>query len=152
MMKILSLILLLKVIETHKKIFGDNLVLVIYEHKKKNILIKYIFDHGKKDIKNQIENLNEKNFSEIKKLIFICKIINNEKAIKYIQENIVEEIYNIFKDKNSKIINFKENQKFENIFGNDFYYNLKHYISKEQCLLEMILSCYKNCNEMSIEL
>ena len=142
---------LLNIIETEEKLFQENLGLVIYEEKQKDILINYIFNHSKKDIKNQIENLDEKNFSEIKKLIFICKMINSEKTTKYIQENIVEEICKIF-NKNNKKLNFNDETKFENIFGNDFYYNSKHYINKRQCLLEMILSCYKNGNEQSIQL
>ena len=141
---------LLNIIDTDEKLFKENLGLVIYEEKQKDILINYIFNHSKKDIANQIENLNEKNFSEIKKLIFICKMINNEKTTKYIQENIVEEICKLFKEKKNKM--FNEQNKYENIFGNDFYYKSKHYINKTQCLLEMISSCYKSCNEKSIEL
>ena len=142
---------LLNIIDTDEKLFKENLGLVIYEEKQKDLLINYILNHSKKDIINQIENLDEKNYSEMKKLIFICKMINNEKTTKYIQENIVEEICELFKDqKNNKI--FDEQNKYENIFGNDFYYNSKHYLNKGQCLLEMILSCYKSCNEKSIQL
>ena len=140
---------LLNIIDTDEKLFKENLGLVIYEEKQKDILIKYIFNHSKTNISNQIENLNEKNFAQIKKLIFICKLINNEKTTKYIQENIVEEICNLFKK--NKIFK-EEKNKYENIFGNDFYYKSKHYINKIQCLLEMILSCYKSCNEKSIQL
>ena len=138
---------LLNIIEVDEKLFGDNIGLIIYEEKQKNILINYIFNQIKNDIKNQINNLNEKNILQIKNLIYICKMINNEKATKYIQENIVEEICKIFFEKKNKFLNLK---KYENIFGNDFYYNSKHYINKGVCLLEMILFCYKNCNEQSI--
>ena len=138
---------LLNIIEVDEKLFGDNIGLIIYEEKQKNILINYIFNQSKNDIKNQINNLNEKNILQIKNLIYICKMINNEKATKYIQENIVEEICKIFFEKKNKFLNLK---KYENIFGNDFYYNSKHYINKGVCLLEMILFCYKNCNEQSI--
>ena len=142
---------LLKIIDTDEKLFKDNLGLVIYEQKQKDILIKYIFNNSKNNIKKQIENLDEKNYYEIKKVIFICKMINNEKMTKYIHENIVEEICKIFNEK--YIILFsKEKNKYENIFGIDFYYNSKHYINKAQCLLELIYSCYNNCNEESMQL
>ena len=140
---------LLEIIDTDEKLFGENLGLIIYEEKQKNILINYIFNYSKNELKKQIENLNEKNFFAIKKLIFVCRMINNEKTTKYIQENIVEEICNIF-NKNNKILN--TDFKFENIFESDFYYNNKHYMNKIQCLLEMILFCYKNCNNQGITL
>ena len=139
---------LLDIIVTDEKLFTENLGLIIYEEKQKNILINYIFKNSKDDLKNQISNLNEKNYYEIKNLIFICKIINSEKTTKYIQENIVQEIYNIL-TKNSQ---FEENEKLNDIFVNDFYYNSKHYINKKQCLLNMLLFCYKSCNEDSISL
>ena len=142
---------LLDIISTDEKLFGENLGLIIFEEKQKNILINYIFEHSKNDLKNQISNLNEKNYYEIKKLIFICKMINNEKTTKYIQENIVQEIYDILRKdiKNEKI---DENEKLNDIFVNDFYYNSKHYINKRQCLLDMLLYSYKSCNEDSIKL
>ena len=141
---------LLDIIDTDEKLFGDYPGLIIFEEKQKNILINYIFKNSKNDLRNQISNLNEKNYYDIKKLIFICKMINNEKTTKYIQENIIQEIYNILiKDKDTDI---DDNEQLNNIFVNDFYYNSKHYINKKQCLLDMLLYCYKSCNEDSIKL
>ena len=143
---------LLDIIDTDEKIFGEDLGLIIFEEKQKNILINYIFSNSKNDLKTQISNLNEKNYYEIKKLIFICKMINNEKTTKYIQENIVQEIYNILvKDSGNEKLE-DENEKLNDIFVNDFYYNSKHYINKKHCLLDMLLYSYKSCNEDSIEL
>ena len=142
---------LIDIISTDEKLFGEDLGLIIYEENQKNILIKYIFNNSKNYLKKQISNLNEQNYHELKKLIFICKMINNEKTTKYIQENIVQELYNLLIKENKN--NDKDNiDELNNIFVNDFYDNSKHYINKKQCLLDMLLYCYKSCNEESIQL
>ena len=140
---------ILNIINYTEKIFDENLNIVLIEEKQKNMIINYIRNNTKINLKEQIRNLNEENYNKIKKLIYVCKMINNEETTKFINENIIQEIYNIFNEYKKDI---EQNEVLNNILLNDFYCNSKHYVNKKECLLDLVLYCNKNKNEKLLKM